>query len=82
MLLTRIIITKDDLFRYYDTIPEYKTDIQNNTDKPEINVITCLEPDDSWRIDTHGNLSQKWSWDQAPSNIINYFDLNKQQFNK
>lgn len=64
------------------TIPEYRTDIQNNTDKPEINVITCLEPDDSWRIDTHGNLSQKWSWDQAPSDIINYFDLNKQQFNK
>lgn len=64
------------------TIPGYKTDIQNNTDKPEINVITCLEPDDSWRIDTHGNLSQKWSWDQAPSNIVSYFDLSKQQFNK
>ena len=64
------------------TIPGYKTDIQNNTDKPEINVITCLEPDDSWRIDTHGNLSQKWSWDQAPSDIVSYFDLSKQQFNK
>lgn len=64
------------------TIPGYKIDIQNNTDKPEINVITCLEPDDSWRIDTHGNLSQKWSWDQAPSDIVSYFDLSKQQFNK
>ena len=45
-------------------------------------MITCLEPDDSWRIDTHGNLSQKWSWDQAPSDIVSYFDLSKQQFNK
>lgn len=55
--------------------------VLNDTPASEINLITCLEPDDSYRIVTHGVLKKKWRWRNAPVKVASYFDLSRYSFN-
>lgn len=63
------------------TIPEYALDVRNDSVNSQINVITCLSPDSSFRIVTHGNKTNQWNYSNVPTQIANYFNLNKQKFN-
>lgn len=62
-------------------IDESDQRVLQDSKQAEINLITCLEPSDQYRIVTHGVLKQKWNWEQAPLNIIDYFNLQKFQYN-
>lgn len=56
-------------------------DILNNTKDPQVTIITCLFPDTNYRIITIGKLTHSYTWDNAPDDIVNYFNLEKQQTN-
>lgn len=63
------------------TIHESDLTIKKETSDPVVNIITCLEPNDSYRIVTHGRLIEKYSWFNAPLDIINLFDKSKFPYN-
>lgn len=63
-------------------IDESDQRVLQDSKQAEINLITCLEPSDQYRIVTHGVLKQKWNWKQAPLNIVDYFNLQKFQYNE
>lgn len=76
----------------HDKIFDFKIDDQKIVDKddyqmlndsryPEINLITCLEPNDKYRIVTHGMLNKTWDWNNAPKEVVSYFDLKSHHYN-
>lgn len=55
--------------------------ILNDTHSPQITLITCLEPDDHYRIVTTGQLVKQWKWNDAPLKVVGLFDLKHQKYN-
>lgn len=79
------IATASKIFEY-SVIRQYlvlknNDDVLNDTSNAQINLITCLEPDDNYRIITNGVLDNSWRWDDAPPSVINYFDHKKFKYN-
>lgn len=46
----------------------------NQSKSPKLTLLTCLEPNDSFRIVTEAKLINAYPWDKAPNKLINYFD--------
>lgn len=68
-------ITGQDVVKLSDRTP------LESTTKPTLTLLTCLEPNDSFRIITKAKLINAYSWDKAPAKLVNYFDKNVQQIN-
>lgn len=60
-----------------------KTDISvlNSSNTPKVTIITCLYPSDQYRIITSATLTNQYSINSAPTEVINLFDLEKQKTN-
>ncbi|MGX5378218.1 class A sortase [Ligilactobacillus sp. LYQ135] len=79
------IATSQKIFEYSISkqylIKEDNTDVLNDSNDAQINLITCLEPNDQYRIITTGTLEAQWDWKTAPVSIINYFNHQKFKYN-
>lgn len=79
------IATQNQIFDFeidnQKTVKKDNYQILNDSNYPEINLITCLEPNDNYRIVTHGTLVNTWNWQNAPKKIVSYFDLNYHHYN-
>lgn len=62
-------------------IGQHDLSVKNDTPTAQINLLTCLEPDDEYRIVTHGNLQHFWDWNSVPLYIADYFNLKKFEYN-
>lgn len=62
-------------------INQYDLSVKNDTSTAQINLLTCLEPNDEYRIVTHGNLQHFWDWNSVPLYIADYFNLKKFEYN-
>lgn len=56
----------------------------NQSKHAELTLLTCLEPNDSFRLITKAKLIEAYPWDKAPNKIINYFNpkINKMNVQK
>lgn len=56
-------------------------EVLNPTRRPRVTIITCLFPSTAYRIITVGYLKKDYTWRNAPSRVVQYFDLTKQKTN-
>lgn len=56
------------------TISATDTSVRRDSEEPELNIITCLFPSDTYRIDTRAKLVKQWSWNNAPNSALKPFD--------
>lgn len=79
------IATQNQIFDFkidnQKTIKKDDYQVLSDSAYPEINLITCLEPNDNYRIVTHGILINTWNWQNAPTRIVSYFDLKCHHYN-
>lgn len=79
------VACRDQIFDFeidnQKTIAKDDYQVLQNSDYPEINLITCLEPNDNYRIVTHGTLINTWNWNNAPKKVVSYFDLKYHHYN-
>lgn len=52
------------------TINEDDLSVRKNNSQATLNIITCLFPSDTYRIDTQAHLTKKWSWNSAPNDVL------------
>lgn len=56
--------------------------VTKNTSSSELNILTCLEPSDNYRIVTHGILVKRYSWQNASQQVLKYFNYsNSHRYN-
>lgn len=65
----QVLVTADDV------------SVLNPTQTAQVTIITCLFPSTQYRIITTGYLTKTYTWEKAPSRVVNYFDLTKQPTN-
>lgn len=53
----------------------------NQSKHAELTLLTCLEPNDSFRLITKAKLTEAYPWNKAPKTIINYFNPEINQMN-
>jgi len=55
-------------------IPE-TVSVLNPTQQAEVTIISCLFPSTNYRIITHAQLNKAYTWQNAPENLVNEFNL-------
>lgn len=63
------------------TVDQTNLAVLNQSRNAQLTILTCLNPDDTYRIATIASLRKTYTWQSAPDKLVNYFDLTKQPTN-
>lgn len=81
-----IYLANDSGIYAYQIVKQFIVGMDNvhvleDSEKPTVMIITCLYPNDFYRIVTVGNIKATYTWQNVPDTILNYFDLQVQSTN-
>ncbi|WEV61159.1 class A sortase [Streptococcaceae bacterium ESL0729] len=76
---TVLLANASGIYEYQITgqtlVTKNTTSVLNPSENPELTIVSCLFPSTDFRIITHAQLTSSYSWDNAPQELVNEFNL-------